>query len=204
MKRTVLRIGGLSLLCLLSACVKPSPPLAALRDSAPAFQSAPTEPTQAASATPAIGSPQWLAAVETKIRVLDEQGHGPTVGSEEWMAAVSHKLDLNTAQERGLTPGSEEWKRAVHGRLWGERPAQVIRAVFIAESQERLIAEFNREDNNVTVFWKERRSTLPRAISASGARYASPDEKEVLWNKGDEVTYWLNGEIVFSGSVQNP
>ncbi len=46
--------------------------------------------------------------------------------------------------------------------------------------------------------------TLPQAISASGARYATADESIVFWNKGDSVFITQNGVIIFNGSTGKP
>jgi len=40
---------------------------------------------------------------------------------------------------------------------------------------------------------------LEQAISASGARYVNADESVVVWNKGNEVTVFIDDEIVFTG-----
>lgn len=44
---------------------------------------------------------------------------------------------------------------------------------------------------------------LEQAISASGARYVNTDESLVVWNKGDEITVFINDEIVFEGITGN-
>lgn len=43
--------------------------------------------------------------------------------------------------------------------------------------------------------------TLPIAISASGARYANPDESLVFWDKGGEVTVTKNGQVIYLGAT---
>ena len=45
--------------------------------------------------------------------------------------------------------------------------------------------------------------TVPHAISASGARYAKPDESFVFWNKGDTafITEGANSAETYSACV---
>ena len=48
-----------------------------------------------------------------------------------------------------------------------------------------------------------RTMTLPQAMAASGARYATKDESFVFWNKGDKafVTEGKDGAETYSGCV---
>lgn len=46
--------------------------------------------------------------------------------------------------------------------------------------------------------------TLPQTISASGARYATPDESMVFWNKGDTAFITENETETFSNCVVSP
>ena len=45
---------------------------------------------------------------------------------------------------------------------------------------------------------------LPQAAAASGARYASPDESIVFWNKGRTAFIQEHGERTYSACVQAP
>ena len=52
------------------------------------------------------------------------------------------------------------------------------------------------EDKTVDISLSDGRTmTLPRAISASGARYANSDESLVFWNKGD-TAFMMEGGVV--------
>jgi len=75
---------------------------------------------------------------------------------------------------------------------------KIIHAIFVSTTGDRLAADFDNTAHTVTVTYQDRTVTLPRAISASGARYTA-DDNEVLWNKGNTATYWRNTEIVFEG-----
>ena len=58
------------------------------------------------------------------------------------------------------------------------------------------MAEFS--DDQVALKLSDKQQiTLPRAISASGARYANRDESFVFWNKGDTAFIEENGDTTF-------
>ena len=44
-------------------------------------------------------SDDWYQAVETKIQISDEQGHGPDLGSGEWQSALEFRLGVRDDQE---------------------------------------------------------------------------------------------------------
>jgi membrane-bound inhibitor of C-type lysozyme len=48
-----------------------------------------------------------------------------------------------------------------------------------------------------------RQLTLPQALSASGARYATADESAVFWNKGRTAFIDEHGRQTYSGCVQS-
>jgi putative hemolysin len=65
--------------------------------------------------------------------------------------------------------------------------AAPIRATFNCVGGKHIDAAFfNATPSHVELALSDgRRITLPQAMSASGARYASADERFVFWNKGD-------------------
>ncbi len=46
-----------------------------------------------------------------------------------------------------------------------------------------------------------RRINLPQAVSASGARYANPDESFVFWNKGKGAFIEEYGKTTYAGCI---
>ena len=48
-----------------------------------------------------------------------------------------------------------------------------------------------------------RKLSVARAVSASGARYATPDESFVFWNKGDTAAVTEKGATTFFSCVTN-
>lgn len=73
--------------------------------------------------------------------------------------------------------------RAVVERLAARKP---IHAVFGCDGGRTIDAVFRRvpADSVDLKFDDGRAVTLPRALSADGARYAAPDGGLVFWNKG--------------------
>lgn len=66
-------------------------------------------------------------------------------------------------------------------------------------------ASFNNTEGTVTFEHPSTgKITLPRAISASGARYADENEEIVFWEHQDELTITKNNITLFKGQVQHP
>ncbi len=84
-------------------------------------------------------------------------------------------------------------------------------ALFNCDGGKTITATFypgtpeNRDDKYVDlVLGDGTKISVPRAISASGARYAKADESFVFWNKGDTAFITENGTTTFSGCVTSP
>jgi membrane-bound inhibitor of C-type lysozyme len=78
-------------------------------------------------------------------------------------------------------------------------------AVFSCDSHKTITVTFYPTDDKYVdlVLSDERKLSVPRAISASGARYAKDDESFVFWNKGDTAFITENGTTTFSGCITN-
>jgi len=75
-----------------------------------------------------------------------------------------------------------------------------INATFVS-GNEQVPATFL--DDSVTFYYSALgTTTLPRAISASGARYANDDESIVFWNKGNQLTLFKDNTIIFTGETE--
>ena len=63
-----------------------------------------------------------------------------------------------------------------------------------------VAATFNNDEETVTVTYNSLGTvTLPRAVSASGVRYANVDESIVFWEHQGEATISQGGKVVFQG-----
>lgn len=109
-------------------------------------------------------------------------------------------------------------QRDAHGCLgpagysWCEAKNECIRAwetyctatqpksvVFACKDGKEIRADFYPGDDKfVDLAFGENKISLPRAISASGARYAKPDESIVFWNKGDTAFITENGTSTYT------
>ncbi|MBU6390477.1 MliC family protein [Patescibacteria group bacterium] len=76
-------------------------------------------------------------------------------------------------------------------------------AIFSCDSGKIITATFYPSDDKYVDLRLSdgRLLSVPRAISASGARYAKADESFVFWNKGDTAFVTENGTTTFSGCV---
>lgn len=75
-----------------------------------------------------------------------------------------------------------------------------ISARFVCANNRFINATFNNEGaGSVDLSLSDgRKVALPRAMSASGARYANSDESFVFWNKGDTAFIDEKGERTFT------
>jgi len=76
-------------------------------------------------------------------------------------------------------------------------------AVFNCDDEKTITATFYPTDDQYVdlVLSDERAMSVPRAISASGARYAKADETFVFWNKGDTAFITENDITTFANCV---
>ncbi|MFH0712802.1 MAG: MliC family protein [Candidatus Jorgensenbacteria bacterium] len=90
-------------------------------------------------------------------------------------------------------------------RIWEEycTAATPKTAVFNCDDEKTITATFYPTDDKYVdlVLSDERKLSVPRAISASGARYAKADESFVFWNKGDTAFITENDTTTFSGCL---
>lgn len=78
-------------------------------------------------------------------------------------------------------------------------------AIFNCDDGKSISATFHIGDDRFVdlVLSDGRTLSVPRAISASGARYATADESFVFWNKGDTAFVTENGTTTFDGCLTN-
>ena len=77
--------------------------------------------------------------------------------------------------------------------------SDIIEATFVCPDGTSMDTVFDNAADTVTVTLPDGTVTLPRAVSASGARYS--DGTITFWNKGDEALVEVNGEIVYQNCV---
>lgn len=80
---------------------------------------------------------------------------------------------------------------------------QVKEVFFQCAGDKSIQAKFYpQNDQRVDLFLSDGRVLqLPRAISASGARYANEDESVVFWNKGDTAFITENDKTTFANCI---
>ncbi len=86
-----------------------------------------------------------------------------------------------------------------HATGTGERARMVIESTFVCSSGERIEAVFDTGSNRVDLSLPDgRKLSLAQVLSASGARYANPDESIVFWNKGRTAFLQESGVVTQS------
>jgi len=78
-------------------------------------------------------------------------------------------------------------------------------AVFICAGSKTITATFYpTDDKYVDLNLSDgKKLSVPRAISASGARYANSNESFVFWNKGDTAFITEDGVTTFTDCITN-
>jgi putative hemolysin len=78
---------------------------------------------------------------------------------------------------------------------------KAIRAKYACDAGKTIDALYvNGAQSSVSLALSDgRKLSLPQAISASGARYATSDESIVFWNKGNTAFIEENGKLAYSG-----
>lgn len=111
--RLLLTIVPLATAFIIAACTHSEPTAPPADAPVAASTAASPAPGKTAPASPALGSPEWLAWVDKTLAVSDD-GHGPKPGTAEWNAAVNRKLGQEAPQ---TAAGSAEWQQAVDALL---------------------------------------------------------------------------------------
>ena len=95
--------------------------------------------------------------------------------------------------------------KAICIRVWEEycSAAAANKVVFNCDGGKSISATFYPTDDKFVdlVLSDGARLSLPRAISASGARYAREDESFVFWNKGDTAFITQGAETTYANCV---
>ena len=77
--------------------------------------------------------------------------------------------------------------------------------VVYADGSITVAATYDKDEETVTFAYNSLGTvTLPRAVSASGARYATLDESIVFWEHQGEATISQGGKVVFQGRIRSP
>lgn len=160
-----------------------------------------SESRQPAPFTPGMGTRPWMEEVNRRAATDGNNQQKPVIGSPEWMLAISRKLGVQDDHGHGPDPGSSEWQRAVHKKVFASEPETVAKVAYQStkSKDQYLLAAYNMAGHEVTVTTAGGIDRLSATVAASGAKYATADGKMVLWNKGESVSFWQDGQLVFEG-----
>lgn len=103
-------------------------------------------------------------------------------------------------------PVMESYPRqcSAEGKLFVEEINKTIRATFLCDSGKNITATFRAGTNDTVdlVMSDGRNFSLPREISASGARYATSGEELIFWNKGNTAFILENNTTTYVNCVE--
>ncbi len=98
------------------------------------------------------------------------------------------------------TDGWNKYEREINKTVNNE---SATISVIYRSGQESLFVDFDNARDTVTFTHpKTGTTTLPSAVSASGARYANSDETIVFWEHQGEGSLFINNEQVFKGTIE--
>ncbi len=103
---------------------------------------------------------------------------------------------------RDVTAGSARERPEAAAGGAGRTPV-VAAADFTCDTGKAVTAAFTGDPRPAVELSLSdgRRLVLPQAVSASGARYASPGDRQVFWNKGKTAFLTEEGTTTFAGCV---
>ena len=123
-----------------------------------------------------------------------------TGGTYKVTAASNTPAEKGTCAFKGKACDAQAWFDGTCTRVAAAPPSSnVIKARFACSGGKWIDATFvNGTINTVDLKLSDGRSlSLPQAMSASGARYANPDESFVFWNKGNTAFVEENGKATY-------
>ena len=110
--------------------------------------------------------------------------------------AVGAFFFLNTSNNSSPATTSNETQTTE------ETSDSVIDISFVCKGGENINAEFDNADRTVSLILPDgEEMTLKKTPSESGDRFANKDGSFVFWNKGNEATYDVDGETVYSDCI---
>jgi len=69
-----------------------------------------------------------------------------------------------------------------------------------ASTSQQLKVSYDNTNDTATIYPDEmNRVVFNATTTGSGARYANDEQGLILWNKGDEVSLYLNDSLIFTG-----
>jgi len=79
--------------------------------------------------------------------------------------------------------------------------AKTVTVTFVSATGEQVTATFDREADSVSLVLPDSSTIrLPRAMSASGARYAN--DRMVFWEHQGKASLWIDDKLIFTGAPQ--
>ena len=97
-------------------------------------------------------------------------------------------------------------KNPVQSPVIEEKFNQIIGEAYIyinPSTKQELKVYYNESDNTATLYPNENNQVIFNSTtSGSGARYTNDEQGLILWNKGDEISLYLNDSLIFNGIIE--
>lgn len=73
-----------------------------------------------------------------------------------------------------------------------------------ASTSEQLKISYDNTNNTAIIYPDEvNRVVFNATTTGSGARYTNDEQGLILWNKGNEISLYLNDSLIFTGTTEN-
>lgn len=83
---------------------------------------------------------------------------------------------------------------------------EVIGQIYVytnASTSEQLKISYNNTNNTAIIYPDEvNRVVFNATTTGSGARYTNDEQGLILWNKGNEISLYLNDSLIFTGTTE--
>lgn len=84
---------------------------------------------------------------------------------------------------------------------------QVVGEIYTytnASTSQELRVSYDNTNNTAIIYPDEvNRVVFNATTTGSGARYTNDEQGLILWNKGDELSLYLNDSLIFTGTTEN-
>jgi membrane-bound inhibitor of C-type lysozyme len=88
-----------------------------------------------------------------------------------------------------------------------ENNSQVVGEIYTyvnASTSQELKVSYDNTNNTAIIYPNEVNKVVFNATTTgSGARYSNDEQGLILWNKGDDVSLYLNDSLIFTGTTNS-
>lgn len=121
-----------------------------------------------------------------------------------YIASQNKKFRENAPKCEAQNMDIDEYGNCVAREAVNTTSSDIIVSVPFSNGTSTVLAIFNNTNNTITFNFDDLgTTTLPIAMSGSGARFANSDESLVFWEHQGEATISKEGKEIFKGKKAN-